>query len=112
MDDLEKRYLNRDEKRYQEEIAPTAPPLRLLGPKRQWLVKEDRTHQITLQCGNASSGIFIEIHKRRRSLCISGRYDHLVGIQGGEISLEDLIGLLPPARPARRNRKAVPRTQK
>lgn len=42
-----------------------------------------------IDLGADSNGISIEYIKSRKSLHISGWYDHCVGIEGKEISLED-----------------------
>ena len=45
----------------------------------------------TLYLGNASAGIDMAYIKSRKVLCISGWFDHMVGVEGGEIPLSEFL---------------------
>lgn len=51
--------------------------------------------QTIIWIGNdsGSEGIDITINKRRRTLRISGWFDSIVGIQGAEIPLDEIVAL-------------------
>lgn len=60
-----------------------------------WTVENDRGN-IRLLCGNDNSGITIELRKKDRTIHVWGHYDSCVGIQGGQISVDDLLELFKP----------------
>jgi hypothetical protein len=62
-----------------------------------WRVENDRGN-IRLVCGRYGSGITIYLRKKDRTLNISGYYDHMVGIKGATISVDDLLKLFEPTR--------------
>jgi len=57
-------------------------------------VKKLKGKQTTIYIGDSKfSGIDITINKKNRSFYVSGWYDSFVGIEGGEILLDDFIKL-------------------
>lgn len=57
-------------------------------------IRKEKGKQTTIYIGDSrSSGIAIEINKKKKTLYIHGWYDSLVGIAGDEIKLSDLIDL-------------------
>jgi hypothetical protein len=62
-----------------------------------WRVENGRGN-IRLVCGRYGSGITIYLRKKDRTLDISGYYDHMVGIEGATISVDDLLKLFEPTR--------------
>lgn len=57
-----------------------------------WRV-ENKRGRISLECGKYGSGIHIDVNKSKRTLSIWGWYDSMVGISGGDISIDELIAL-------------------
>jgi len=65
-----------------------------------WALQEHglgRSKRAELVTGGYGSGISVEIGKTKGTLYISGYYDGMVGIEGGELSLRDLLQLFPKA---------------
>ena len=49
--------------------------------------------QTVVDFGGENSGIRLTINKGRRTLSVFGWYDSMIGIEGGEIALADLLAL-------------------
>lgn len=71
--------------------------------KEKWTISDDRG-RITLSAGSEHSGVQIELLKGRRAIYVYGYYDHIVGIPGAVLELDDLIAMFPP-KPNKRQPK-------
>ena len=58
-----------------------------------WIVKKEKGKQTVLQTPNKHSGIQITVNKKRKSLHFFAWYDSFVGIEGADLTLEDIVQL-------------------